>query len=274
MTVSAAPPTPVYPLPRPAVVGVIHLAALPGSPRANQSVDAIIARGVEEAARLEAAGFDALIIENFGDAPFHRDRVEPIVVAAMTRIVTAVRGRVSLPVGCNVLRNDATAALSIAAAAGAAFIRVNVHSGVYATDQGIIEGTAAETLRLRRLLGADVAVFADVHVKHAAPISEPNLARAAEDTAQRGLADALIVTGKATAAPASLDDVRTVRSAAPSVPVLVGSGVSAETLADALAESDGVIVGSALREEGVAGAPLDAARLGAFVKARRSILGA
>src|SRR5207245_839512 len=99
------------------------------------------------------------------------------------------------PVGVNVLRNDACAALGIAATVGAAFIRVNVHSGVAASDQGILEGRAAETLRLRDALGVPVAIWADVHVKHARPLDSEDVARAAEDAVERGLADAILVSG-------------------------------------------------------------------------------
>ncbi len=172
--------------------------------------------------------------------------------------------------GVNVLRNDAGAALAVAAATGARFIRVNVHTGGMHTDQGWIEGRAAETLRLRARLCPEVAVLADVLVKHATPPPGLGLVEAARDAWERGLADGLIVSGAATGAPASLDDVRRVRDALPEAPVLVGSGVTAETVRAALDVAHGVIVGSALEEGGVAGRPVDAGRVRRLMDAARS----
>ena len=170
-------------LPTPALIGVIHLQPLPGSARHTLSMQEIIHRALVDARALREAGFDAAFIENYGDAPFTAGSLPPASVAAMTVAAHAVREETGLRIGINALRNDARAALGIAAATGAGFIRVNVHIGAYATDQGIIEGRAHETLQYRKQLGSRIAIFADVAVKHARPISEPDIARAAKDTA-------------------------------------------------------------------------------------------
>lgn len=252
------------------LVGVLHLPALPGAPGNCLGMAAILDRVVGEARQLMGAGFDALIVENFGDVPFYGERVPPETVAAMTRIVAEViRAAPKAAIGVNVLRNDAAAAIAIAAATGAAFVRMNVHTGVYATDQGLLSGRAAETLRLRRSLACDALILADVHVKHAQPIGQPDLAQAAKETAYRGLADGLIVTGTATGAATSFEDVRTVKRAVPDRPVLIGSGVTAATVPQALAVADGIIIGSDLRRDGQAGAPLDPRRVKALAKATR-----
>ena len=256
-------------LPANALIGVVHLAPLPGSPQASLSVDQVAERALVGARALADAGFDALIVENFGDVPFCAEHVEVHTAIAIGRVVRAVIENVPCPVGVNVLRNDARTALAVAAMTGASFIRVNVHTGVYAADQGLLEGRAAETLRDRAALDADVAVFADVHVKHAEPLGGRDLARAAEETAYRGLADALIVTGPTTARPADLADVQQVRQAVPDRPILVGSGVTIDTVAAVLAATDGVIVGTALEEDGRTAAPIDPARVAAFVRAAR-----
>jgi hypothetical protein len=252
----------------PAIIGVLHLPALPGAPANRLHGAAILDHVRDETRQLVDVGFTALIVENFGDVPFHGERVPPETVAAMTRIVAEVmRAAPKATVGVNVLRNDAAAAVAIAAATGADFIRVNVHTGVYATDQGLLSGRAAETLRLRRSLSCGALILADVHVKHAQPLGQPDLAQAARDTAYRGLADALIVTGTATGAATSFADVRTTKQAVPDRPVLIGSGVTAATVREALAIADGIIIGSDLRRAGRAGAPLDPKRLHAFAKA-------
>ncbi len=260
-------------LPDRALVGMIHLLPLPGSPGTAASLQETAARAVEDARMLAAAGFDALVMENFGDAPFRATRVEPHTVAAMTVVGRAVREAVALPLGINVLRNDPLAALAVAVACGAAFIRVNVHVGVYATDQGMIEGRADETLRYRRQLGVDVAIFADVHVKHAQPLSAPDIAEAAEETAYRGRADGLIVSGSATGKPTSLDDLCRVRSAVPDRPLLVGSGATLQTVRSLLDVADAVIVGTAVKLDGCTTAPVDPARAAAFVQAVRESKG-
>jgi membrane complex biogenesis BtpA family protein len=197
--------------------------------------------------------------------------VDPETVAAMARVVTELRSLTPLPLGVNVLRNDAAAALAVAAvcAGQGAFIRVNVHSGAMVTDQGVIAGQADRTLRRRRELGADVAILADVLVKHAAPLGEWTIEDAARDAVERGLADALIVTGVGTGQATDMADVRRVRAALPNAIVLVGSGVTVETVAKTLTIADGVIAGTALKVGGVTTAPVDAERVRRFVAAAK-----
>lgn len=244
-------------LPNPCLIGVIHLPALPGSATHLLPMDGIIDRVLADATSLEQAGFDAAIIENFGDAPFAAEHVGPATVAAMAVAVEQVRQHSKLRIGVNVLRNDAAAALGIAAAAGGTFVRINVHTGVMATDQGMITGRAEETLRYRKLLGKRIAILADVHVKHATPVSQPDLAAAARETAYRGHADALIVTGPATGTPPATEDLDTVRAAVPDRRVLVGSGATAATAAALLAACSGIIVGTGLKPGQDAAAPID-----------------
>jgi membrane complex biogenesis BtpA family protein len=182
-------------------------------------------------------------------------------VAALTRAVAEVRQATSLPVGVNALRNDAAAALAIAAVAGARFIRVNVHAGAMLTDQGWIAGRAHETLRLRRTLNADVAIFADVMVKHAVAPAGLTIEDAAADIFERAGADALIVSGTATGAPTDTADVQRVRDRVPNAPLWIGSGVNTENVRGLLAIADGVIVGSAFEKDGRAGAEVEVDRV-------------
>ncbi len=256
------------------LVGVVHLPALPGSPRAARAMDDVAASCAADARALEAAGFDLVMIENFGDAPFFAGRVPAVTVAAMTACVVAARAACpQLPLGVNVLRNDADAALAIAAVTGAAAIRVNVHTGARVTDQGVVEGKAAETLRARKALGAAVAIWADVDVKHSAALAPRAPEDEAKDLVHRGLADAVLVTGEGTGRPVDAGKLARVRAATAGVPLLVASGATVETLAALAAHADGVIVGSALRDGGLAGGPIDAARAASFARAFRSAFG-
>jgi len=267
------------------LVGVIHLPPLPGSPRSALPCADVARAAAKDARALADAGFDLAMVENFGDAPFFASEVPPVTVSAMTACAAAVREACpGMAVGINVLRNDARAALAIAAVVGAACIRVNVHSGARVTDQGIVEGRAAETLRARRALGADgVAIWADVNVKHSAPLAPRDVGQEAEDLVRRALADAVLVTGWGTGKGVDEAELRRVREAvrggggaggggaggAAGPLVLVASGVTVESLPSVAPMCDGVIVGSALRADGTAGGPIDPRRAEEFAAAFR-----
>ena len=253
------------------LLGVVHLNPLPGSPRfRGEPLAKIIDDARANCDALLEAGFDGYVLENFGDVPFYPERVPAHVLTCMTRVASELP-RENKFVVANVLRNDAAGALSVAAAAGLQAIRVNVHCGTMVTDQGIIEGRAAETVRLRREVAPDVAILADVDVKHATPLASGfSLPDAACETAYRGLADALIVTGRSTGAEAAPTDVEVVRRAVPDRPTFVGSGVTAESVERWLRIADGVIVGSWLKEDGQVEKAVDARRARDFIHAARS----
>lgn len=242
-------------------VGMVHLLPLPGAP-AFTDLDRVERAALADARALCEGGADALLVENFGDAPFYPDRVPPVTVAAMTRLVLRLREASALPVGINVLRNDAAAALSVAVATGASFLRVNVLTGARVADQGILQGRAHELLRLRRELGADhVRILADVDVKHSAPLGAMPLEQEVADCLHRARADAVVVSGSGTGGaidPATLEAVR--RSAGES-PVLAGSGVTPETISALAGKVDGYIVGTWLKQEGRVERPVDPERV-------------
>jgi membrane complex biogenesis BtpA family protein len=245
---------------------MVHLPALPGSPSAALPLARILDRAVAEAKLLAAADFDAVIVENFGDTPFVADQVPPETVAAMAIAAEYIVRAVRIPVGVNVLRNDALASLAVAAVAGAAFIRVNVLSGTYATDQGMISGRARELLQRRAQVAPQIKIAADVHVKHAMPISQPDIALAAHETVSRSGADCVIASGSATGSPTNMDDVRRVKEAVPDRPIWIGSGVTIDTVRDYLEAADAVIVGTCLKHGGETTAPLEEKRVRAMVR--------
>ena len=244
------------------VLGMLHLRPLPGSP-VGGSLDDALAAARDDAEALTAAGVDGLIVENFGDAPFAAGRVPPATVAALAIVGREIRRDHNVPLGINVLRNDAEAALSIASVVGADFIRVNVHIGAVVADQGVIEGRARETLLLRRALGSSVLIFADVRVKHARPLGVDDgpegLVAEARDARLRGLADALVLSGVATGAPADPGDFRRVREGLPDTPLVVGSGIGAGNLESFWPVADGFIVGTATKVAGDPRRPVDPA---------------
>jgi hypothetical protein len=249
---------------------MVHMRALPGAPLFGGSLDAVIEAAIVDARGLASGGCDGIVFENFGDRPF-RKHVDAETIAAMTRAIAEVVREISISHGVNVLRNDAHSALAIAAATGAAFIRINVHIGVMATDQGIIEGEAAETLRLRASFAPDVLIFADHMVKHATPVAPVDEAQMARDLRERGLADAVIISGRETGAPADIDRLAKTRKAI-DAPILIGSGLTAENAA-VYAEADGAIVGTSVKRDGSIEMPVDPARVERVVRAFRQRAG-
>ncbi len=248
------------------LIGMIHLLPLAGSvDYAREGVKPIIAAALRDLYALESGGADAVFIENLGDSPY--GKTAPVeTIAMMTSIAHVLIERAHLPVGINVLRNDGMAALAIAAATGASFIRVNVFCGTAFTDQGIIEGQARQLCVLRRDLGTSIRILADVHVKHAAHLT--TLEEAALDTDRNG-PDALIVSGIGTGRRTSPDDLQAVKQVS-ALPVFVGSGVRIDNVAT-YREADGFIVGTVLKEGGNVEAPVDVERVKAMADAVASL---
>lgn len=257
----------VFETPKP-LIGMVHLLPLPGSPRYDGAgISCVLDAALRDAKALESGGVDGLLIENYGDSPFKPTPTDPETVASMTAIGKEISRQTKLPLGVNVLRNGALAALAIAHVIGARFIRVNVLTESMLTDQGVIEACAHDLMRYRRQLGAaDMQVYADVRSKHAAPIVSRPVEESARDTAYRGMADALIVTGPRTGAEPDRDQLRRVKESVPDRPILIGSGLTSRNAAELLREADGAIVGTSLKEDGVTERPVDEMRVRELVR--------
>lgn len=253
-------------------LGVVHLRALPSSAHHGHRFEDVIELAMRDAQALAEGGVDGVIVENFGDAPFHKgtrdDPVPPDVPAGLAVVADRIRRQCGLPVGLNCLRNDAIAALGAAAVSGARWIRVNVLTGSYVTDQGLIDGEAARVQAYRKQLGSDVQILADFMVKHATPLGGLDPIVGALDLAQRSGASALILTGDRTGLPVDATLLETVRSAVGEFPVWIGSGLDPDSAATLWPRCDGAIVGSSLQAGGAAGQPVELAR----VRAMRSAL--
>jgi membrane complex biogenesis BtpA family protein len=250
------------------VFGMVHLHPLPGAPLYGGSMDAVIDAALADARAICDGGAAGIVFENFGDRPFVKNRAGAETIAAMTRVIAEIARAVRLPFGVNVLRNDAHAAVAIAAATGAEFIRVNVHTGVMFTDQGVIEGEAAATLRMRASLAPHVLIFADHLVKHATCLPGIDVVQSARDLRLRGLADAVIVSGSETGAAADPERLALLRDAI-DAPLLIGSGLTAAN-AESYADADGAIAGTSIKRDGDVDAPVDARRVEEVVNAFRS----
>ncbi|GAB0105200.1 BtpA/SgcQ family protein [Nocardia sp. JMUB6875] len=255
-------------LPDKSVIACVHLLPTPGSPGYRGSVAEIYDTAMEEVELFADCGVDALIVENFRDGPFHPGVVPPETIAILAGVTREVVRSTSLPVGVAVLRNDAAGALAIAECTGAQFIRVNVHIGAVLAEQGIVTGSAHETLRMRRNLGSNVAILADAHVKHARPWAYPDLATEVRDLS--GRAEGIVVSGELTGLATVPEDLETARRAS-SKPVYVGSGVTPDNLGSVFPLADGFIVGSYFKTDGVASKAVDRPRVEKFMDRMREL---
>ena len=244
------------------LVGVIHVGALPGTPRSRASVDEIVDSAAREARLYREGGADGLMIENMHDVPYLRGSVGPEVVAAMAVVGRAVKAESSLPVGVQILAGANAEGLAVAHASGLDYVRVEAYAFAHVADEGLIESSAAELLRFRKKIGADaVRVWADVKKKHAAHAitSDVSLGETAA-AVEFMLGDAVIVSGAATGEPARVEDVREARSRC-RLPVLLGSGVTPENLAEFYEAADGFVVGSYFKEGGLWSNAVEPARV-------------
>ena len=261
-----------WPLPRgrKSLIGMVHVGALPGTPWASSSPTELIRRAVAEAIVLDRAGFDGLIIENMHDRPYIHGEHGPETIAVMTAVAMAVRAATPrLACGIQILSGGNREALAVALAAGLSFIRCENFVFAHVADEGLLHrAEAGPLLRYRRSIGAEhIAVLCDIKKKHAshaltADLAIGDVAHGAEFFG----ADGVIVTGVATGQPTDPDDVAQAR-AATRLPVLVGSGVTPESVADLFRHADALIVGSYVKRDGQWDQPIDAARCRAVVKA-------
>ena len=246
------------------VIAMIHTGPSPGVP-GFICIQSAVERAIAETEVYLAAGVDGLLIENMFDFPcVHEREMGPEVAASMTRVAYAVKRRARYtPVGLHVLFQGNKTALAVAQAAGCDFIRAEGWTHAHVSDKGVAEASAGAVLRYRHQIGADkLPVFADVKKKHAAHALTADLTIG--DVAQGMVlhqADAVIVTGTHTGEPPDQEDLVAVRQAT-DLPVLVGSGVTADNYGDLYALSDGFIVGSALKEGGRWDAPVCEQRTG------------
>lgn len=254
------------------VIGMLHAPPLPGSPEYCGDFATVRHKVLRDAEALLKGGVDGLMLENFGDVPFYPSRVPAITVSTLTALATDVKWRFDVPLGINVLRNDGQSALAVAVASGASFIRVNVLCGTRVADQGLLNAIAHDLLRDRTNVSANaIHIWADVDVKHSAALAERSVKDEVRDLIDRGMADAVIVSGTATGQPTELETLRRVKVAAEYTPVVIGSGVSVETVHLLAPHADGIIVGSSLKQDGLARNPVELKRVKQFVDAVRSL---
>lgn len=249
------------------IIGMIHVGALPGTPAHRQRVSAIVAQAVAEARVYRTAGVDGIGIENMHDVPYLRGRVGPEIVAAMALVAQAVKAESGLPCGIQILAGANHEALAVAHAAGLDFIRAEGFVFAHIADEGLIQSSAAELLRYRKLIGAEgVQVWADIKKKHSAHALTADISLGATaEAAEFMRADAVIITGSVTGEPPKLDDVREAKAHC-RLPIILGSGVDVNNIAAFYPEADGFIIGSHFKRDGHWAGPVEAQRVEQFMQ--------
>ena len=244
-----------------ALIGAVHVQALPGTPANDRSVQAIAEAAIAEARLYAEAGYHGVMIENTHDRPYLREGVGPEITAAMSVIASAVTRAVSIPLGVQILAGSNAEAVAAAHAGGARFVRVEGYVFAHVADEGLINGSAGPLLRYRRAIGADhIRIFADIKKKHSAHAitADVDIAETAK-AAEFFLVDGVIVSGIATGEPTDAADVAAVASAV-RIPTLVGSGVTADNVSD-YGRAEALIVGSWIKKDGIWSNPLDKDRV-------------
>lgn len=257
----------LFPNPKP-LIGTVHCEPLPGTPRyKDNSVEYVIERAIQDAYAYVDGGMDGLIIENHGDIPFLRpEDIGHEITAVMAVIAREVTKVVKVPIGINLLANDACGALAVAKAAGAQFIRVNQWANAYVANEGFVQGDSAKALRYRKQISAEnVLIFADVHVKHGAHavVADRSLSELARDV-EFFDANVAIATGNRTGDTVPDDEINGIREGT-SLPIVTGSGLTAENALHILGIADGAIVGSSLKRGGVWWNPVERGQVEALV---------
>jgi uncharacterized protein len=251
----------LFSAPKP-IIGMIHVGALPGTPASRQSIDQIIAQAAREAAIYRDCRIDGVIIENMFDVPYLRGSVGPEIVAAMAVIGQRVKQESRLPTGIQILAGANIEAIAVAHAAGLDFIRAEGYAFAHIADEGLIESSAARLLRYRRMIGAGrVQVWADVKKKHSSHAITADISLGATAEAvefMRG--DAVIVTGNVTGDPPKLQDVQEIKAHC-RLPVLIGSGIDADNIAEFHQAADGFIIGSYFKVDGNWANEIDVSRV-------------
>lgn len=240
------------------IIGMIHTLPLPATMDYGGDMNAVIDRALADLHAMERAGVDAAIVENFCDHPAGT-KLEPEQLAALTAVATVVARESRIPIGIDAAFCDPFASLAIAVAVGASFIRVPVFVDTVITSDGIITPCARELQRYRRLLGAEhIALLCDIQTKHTFMLSDAISIEESARMAQECGADALIITGAHTGSASPVETLARVRKVT-SLPLIAGSGVNAENVADQLRTVDAAIVGSSMKAHGRAEEPIDEA---------------
>ncbi len=254
------------------IIGMIHLAALPGTPKNNKTPEQIISAAVEEAIIYQKSGLEVIMIENMHDLPYMKSEISHEISSLMAIIAYEIKRRTGLFCGIQILAGANEAALGAAHSAGIDFIRAEGFVFGHVADEGYIDASAAKLLRYRKAIDAEnILVFTDIKKKHSAhavtaDVSIVETAKAAEFF----LSDGIILTGKSTAEQADIEELKKVKEQI-NIPVLIGSGITDKNILDFYHLADGFIVGSYFKKDGFWQNPPEKSRIEKLLKVIQSL---
>lgn len=245
------------------LIAMIHLPPIRQTPMAE-----LIGYALSELRKIEEAGFDAIMVENFQDTPFHKDTIPEELIIKLSVVMHRIKEETDLPVGLNLLRNACVQAMRMASALNLDFIRCNIWESAYTTDQGLIEAAAYDVMQCKQAMGSEVLVLADIFVKHATPMADFTVIEAAENALERGKADMIILSGRGTGQETDIS--RIVELNKHGIFPLIGSGLTYENLCDYYPLISGALVGSSIKIEGIVTNPIDIDRASNLVSSWKS----
>lgn len=250
------------------LIGMVHLPCLQYWGESN--LDQLIAYTIEETRKLETAGFNAVMIENYNDSPFTKNRVGDDILVKLAIILHEVKKHVGIKIGLNILRNACTQAMTVASVLDIDFIRCNIFESAYVTDQGIIESEAVKVIEIKNKLNSDVKIMADIFVKHATPLANFAITDAAENVIRREKADYVIVSGTKTGSQADFTQIDSLNEI--DIYPIIGSGMTEDNLSLFAGKIAGMIVGTSIKEGSKTTNPIDLEKATKLVETWKSLL--
>jgi membrane complex biogenesis BtpA family protein len=249
------------------LAAMVAVLPLPGSPLYDGDDQRVIAQALSDVDVYQQAGVDSIMFENDHDLPYIQPPLDEKGIALMTNIVKAARQRFEGPIGIQMLEAANITSLEIAAEADLDYIRVEAFVFAHVGGSGVINGSAGKILRRRKELGVEhIRVFADVKKKHGSHSLTIDLDIAEEiKQAEFFLADGVIVTSQFTGVNPEKNDLLKAKRAT-TLPVLIGSGMTAVNIPEYLSLADGFIVGSYFRRDGKFLENLEPERLSRFMQ--------
>jgi membrane complex biogenesis BtpA family protein len=250
------------------IIGMIHVNALPGTPKYSGSVNSIIKKAKDEALLYSKLGIDAVMIENMHDVPYLNRNVGPEITSLMAIILYEVKKSYNISCGIQILAGANREALAAAYSAGADFIRAEGFVFAHVADEGIINSDAGELLRYRKQIGAEnILIFTDIKKKHSSHTitNDIDITETAK-AAKFFLSDGVIITGSSTGTKPSLEEIKSVKDNV-DIPVIAGSGITRENVKSYLEYCDALIIGSYFKQEGKWQNPIDPTRVKSLIKA-------
>ena len=254
-------------LPPKFLAAMIAVLPLPGSPLYDGDDQRVIDQALADLDIYKKAGVDSIIFENDHDLPYIQPPLDEKAIALMTAICKKARKRFNGPIGVQMLEAANIESLEIATEAGLDYIRVEAFVFAHVGGSGVINGSAGKILRRRKELNAEhIKVFADVKKKHGSHSLTIDLDIKDEIMqAEFFLVDGVIVTSQFTGLNPDKNDLIKAKEAT-RLPVLIGSGMNPDNIADYLPLADGFIVGSYFRKDGKFLEKLEPERLNKFME--------